>query len=83
MVESRTEFEPLIRPLFQLANGPLEASVFRSACESFLRFDHTSSDADLWYFWAGPTARLALIVGVEIEPAVGRRDALGQARPSG
>ncbi len=75
MVEKVADFESLIQPLYKLASAPFEPSAFRHACESFARFDGSSSGDDLWYFRAAP--KLVLIVGVDVE-STGKRKPLGQ-----
>jgi hypothetical protein len=75
MVETIDGYESLIRPLYRLASASFEPTAFRADCESFARFDKSSSSDDLWYFRVAP--KLVLIVGVEVEPT-GKRKPLGQ-----
>ena len=64
MITLAAEYEPLIRPLFQLANTPMEPTSFRAACQSFGELDASSSFDDLWWFRCAP--RLALMVSVDV-----------------
>jgi hypothetical protein len=57
-------FIPPIAKLFDLANTPFDAPVFRAACEAIAPFDPRSSDDNLWSFPFDPCGEPRLIVAV-------------------
>ncbi len=57
-------FVPPIAQLFQLANRPFDADLFKAACEAIAPFDSRSSDDNLWSFPFDPSGEPRLLVAV-------------------
>lgn len=57
-------FVPPIARLFELANTPFDAAVFKAACEAIAPFDPRWSDDNLWSFPFDPCGEPRLLVAV-------------------
>jgi hypothetical protein len=62
-------FVPPVAQLFELANIPFDAAVFKTACETIAPFDAQSSDDNLWSFPFDPCGEPRLLVAVEEDRA--------------
>jgi len=64
MFHDYPEFVPPVARLFDLANTPFDAVVFKAACETIGPFDAHSSDDNLWSFPFDRCGEPRLIVAV-------------------